>query len=317
MAARRIPLALIPAILAITLASPAQQQPSSSTYIDLPLAQLQRQIPALAGLHPAQDDLNLPLILSAIADSIATQVPKLPNIIAREEVYRTQRRSGQQAPDKMIAVSRNQGAGIVLAPEDARGEEFRYILLCHHTEKAISVEESRTDPSGHPVNLVRAAGSPLGSGFAYQWLLFSSANQFEFNFRYLGRQTIEGRETDVIAFAQLPERVRSPAVFTWQDKQASYYYQGVLWADADTGQIVLLHTDLLWPLPKMQLRGLTTELHFGPIRLPGFDPGLNGDLWLPQAVHLTITQDRYDIDELHQYSDYHLYHSQATIVPAQ
>lgn len=290
----------------------AQPPATPSSYIDLPLAQLKQRIPSLAGLHPDDDQQSLQLTLLSIADSIAIQVPQLPNIVAREEVYRSQQRSGQQAPQQMIAVARNSGPGVILTPQDATGQQYRYLLLCHHTDHGISVEESRTDPAGRPVNLVQAEKNPLGSGFAYQWLLFSSANQPEFRFRSLGQQTIAGHPTNVIAFAQIPSLVHTPAVFAWRGKQASYYYQGILWADQETAQIVFLRTDLLTPLPNMQLQSLTTELQFSSVHIRDY----SSELWLPQNVHLTIAQDRYDIDEVHRYSDYHLYHSQATILAA-
>jgi hypothetical protein len=303
-------LTLLTTAPSFAVAPPPGAAPANN-YVDLPLADLEKRIPALHGLEPADDPDDLSLRLVDIADAIGTVVPRLPNIIAREEVYRTQVRSGQEAPQQMIAISRNSGPGITIAPQEGRGQEYRYLILSHHTDAGISVEELRTDPNGHPVNELQSQKEPLGSGFAYQWLLFSSANQPEFHFRYLGRQTLNGRVTDVIAFAQIPDRVRFPAQFAWHGKQAGYYYQGILWADAATSQIVFLHTDLLAPLPQMQLRGLTTELQFGPVHMRDYE----GEFWLPQKVHLTIAQDRYDIDETHQYSDYHLFHSQATIVP--
>jgi hypothetical protein len=295
---------------------PAIAAAQPAAYVDMPLPELRKAIPALADLQPEEDSANLYPILDAIGNQIQQSMPRLPNLLSREIVYRSQVRSGQDAPQHMIAVSGG-ATGVVIAPQGVHPQEFRYIILSHRTAAGVTLEESRTDPRGHPVNQLQADKDPLGTGFAYQWLLFASSNQPEFRFRYLGQQTIRGHKTDVIAFAQIPDRVRFPAIFAWRGKQASYYYQGILWADAASSQILLLRTDLLSPLPQMQLHTLTTELHFGPVHISGYDPGEGAELWLPQDVHLTIAQDRFDIDELHRYSDYHLYHSQATILPAQ
>jgi hypothetical protein len=100
--------------------------------------------------------------------------------------------------------------------------------------------------------------APRGLGFAYQWLLFSAANQPEFRFRYLGRQTKDGKKTAVVAFAQIPGKVSRPASFQLNQKAVPFFFQGVLWVDQSTFDIVLLRTDLLAPVPRLNLRQMTT-----------------------------------------------------------
>jgi hypothetical protein len=296
-------------------AAPPDKSPTApvTTYVDLPIEQLKKQIPTLAGLQsdPSQEDL--PYILQSVAIAIGETVPQLPDLVSREEVYRSQRQWGPEAPRNMIGMAAAGGvqAGIVLREQGVRGQEYHYLILCHHTSTGISVEEGRTDIQGHALDASRAETNPLGSGFAYQWLLFSGPNQPEFRFHYLGQQQIEGRKTDVVAFAQIPGNVRIPAVFQSRGKQASYYYQGILWIDQENHQIVLLRSDLQAPLRNMQLDTLTTELHFRSVKLRDYD----SELWLPSYVHMSIFQGKFDIEEEHAYSDYHLYHSTATIVP--
>jgi hypothetical protein len=286
---------------------------SAATYVDIPVEQLKRQIPTLATLQsdPSQEDL--PYILQSIAIAIGETVPQLPDLVSREEVYRSQRQWGPETPRNMIAVAAAGGvqAGIVLREQGVRGQEYHYLILCHHTSTGITVEEGRTDIQGHALDASSSETNPLGSGFAYQWLLFSGPNQPEFRFHYLGQQEMEGRKTDVVAFAQIPGKVRIPALFQSRGKQASYYYQGILWVDQESHQIVLLRSDLQSPLRSMQLDTLTTELHFRSVKLHDYD----SELWLPSYVHMSILQGKFDIEEEHAYSDYHLYHSTATIVP--
>jgi hypothetical protein len=143
-------------------------------------------------------------------------------------------------------------------------------------------------------------------------LLFSGANQAEFRFRYLGQQTIDGRKTFVVAFAQKPEQVVVPAHFMWGGKPIPLFYQGVLWIDQSSSNVTLIRTDLLGPLPSSQLQKLTTELHFGSVRIHD----LGATFWLPREVHIVVQATNTAAEEDHQYSDYHLYHATVRMVPS-
>lgn len=292
-------------------------QPSGRSYVDYSLPALKRAVPAIEGLTPDSNGDKLPHILEAMADRIAEIVPRLPDLISQEEVYRSQGQFGPSTPQQLVILAQHGETGPVspttITPQGARGREFRYLILCHHTAAGITVEESRTDPKGHPVKSISGDTNPLGSGFAYQWLLFSSANQPEFRFRYLGEQEVDGRKTFVIAFAQTPDRVKVPAVFQSGGKQVPYFYQGILWVDQATFDIVFLRTDLLAPLQSLKLTGLTTELHFRSVRIHDLD----SSFWLPSQVHMVIEQGKSEIVEVHEYSNYHLYRTSTTIVPEQ
>ncbi len=45
---------------------------------------------------------------------------------------------------------------------------------------------------------------PLSQGFANSWIHFYPANRLQASFRCLGVQNLDGRQTSVIAFAQVP-----------------------------------------------------------------------------------------------------------------
>lgn len=297
------------------------QQTSGATYVDDALPKLQKAVPELASLKPDANQEDLPYILNSVAEAIADFVPRLPNLVSREEVYRSENTAKLDAPHQYASLAMPGVSGpmamTTIKPQEGRGQEFRYLILCNRNEQGTRIEESRTDSKGHPLTAATGKSNPLGSGFAYQWLLFSAANQSEFRFRYLGEQTIDGRKTYVVAFAQTPERVKIPAVFRSRGKEAPYYYQGILWADQETFNIALLRTDLLTPLRSLQLYGLTTELHFGSVQIHGAEiQGGEENFWLPNLVNMFIAQDTTEIEELHQYTDYRLFHSTATIVPA-
>jgi hypothetical protein len=295
-------------------ASGNESQPADARlYLEAPLEKLKKAIPALNGISPAPNQNQLSSILDGMAETIAGVVPRLPDLVSHEEVYRAQTEYGPTTPRKMLSVS---SAGGSLAPiitsQGARGEEFRYLIQCHRAQNGVvTLQESRTDFKGKPVNTMKNGTAQLGSGFAYQWLLFAAANQTEFEFRYLGEEDIDDRKTFVLAFAQVPEHVKMPAVFQSNGKQAPYFYQGILWVDQATSNIVLLRSDLLAPLKNLRLQQLTTELRFRSVTIHDVD----ASFWLPSEVRIEIDQENSVIDEEHQYTDYHLYHSTARILP--
>ena len=141
---------------------------------------------------------------------------------------------------------------------------------------------------------------------------FSAANQPEFRFRYLGEQDKDGRKTFVLAFAQDPHKVTNPAFFQSGTKVAPFFYQGVLWIDQATFEIVQLRTDLLAPLPDLHLRQMTTQLTFRAVPIHGY----SAVFWLPSEVNISTDQGAGAVEENHRYSDYHLFRSESKIVTA-
>jgi hypothetical protein len=271
----------------------------TTTYFAFPFQKLKEAVPALKGLKYDDSQERLPSILAGVAQTIANVLPRLPNLVSREDI------SGFQAPRDLSAAG-----GLPSAQPWSR--QFRYLILCHqNVDGSTSIEELRTDSNGHKADAAGQFTSPRGFGFAYQWLFFTSANQPEFRFRYLGQQDKGGRKTFVVAFAQNPGKVTSPALFQSEGKVSPFYYQGVIWVDQSTFDVVLLRTDLLDALPDLHLTQLTTELSFRLVHIHGFD----AEFWLPNEVSISSDQGAGPAEESHRYSDYHLYHSTASIVP--
>lgn len=224
---------------------------------------------------------------------------KLPDLTSREEVYHFQSSRDPEGPGGLVSLQ-------------PWSREFNYLLICRHfADGSTKIEESRTDSKGSPFRASGLFTDPQGFGFAYQWLLFSPANQPEFRFRYLGRQDTTGRKTYVIAFAQVPKAVTDPAHFESLGRAAPFYYQGILWVDQGSFDIVMLRTDLLAPVPDLQLSELTTELHFSPVAIHGID----AEFSLPSAIDIISEQGAGRSEETHRYSNYHLFHAEARIVP--
>jgi hypothetical protein len=274
--------------------------PGAAEYFQLPQNKLKEAVPTLKGLNYSDSQERLPAILARVAQTIADVLPRLPNLMSREDIYHF-----QSSGDPLAAGG--------LANSQPWNREFRYLILSHHDANgSTTLQELRTDSKGHPAESVGAFTSPSGYGFAYQWLFFSAANQPEFHFRYLGEQEKNGRNTFVVAFAQDPHKVTNPAFFQSGTKVAPFFYQGVLWVDKATYEIVLLRTDLLAPLPDLNLRRMTTELSFRAVPIHGY----RAVFWLPNEVDISTDQGAGLVEENHRYSDYHLFGSESKILTA-
>jgi VWFA-related protein len=269
-----------------------------NSYIELSISRLKDAVPSLKGIQYDSSQQQLPSILAGVAKTISDVLPRLPDLVSREDVLRSQGSWDSNAP-----------GGLAAAQPSSR--EFKYLLQCRRSPSgATTISESRIDSKGRPVTGEGTYTALRGYGFAYQWLFFSAANQREFRFRYLGEQQKEGRNTFVIAFAQDPAKVADPAYFEAGGQSAPFYFQGVLWVDQTTFDIVRLRTDLLSPLPELHLRRLSTELTFRSAAIRDF----GASFWLPSEVDISSNQGRGSSEESHRYSDYHLFHAEAKIV---
>jgi hypothetical protein len=287
--------------------TPGHTVPTSpaAVYFDFPLPELRHAVPSIKGLDYESNQDQLPTILSGVARSIDSALRKLPDLVSREDVNYIQTSGDPTNANNPFNAGR-------------WNRVFRYLILCHRApDTSVQIEESRTDSKGHPIDLSASTHSPRGLGFAYQWLLFSAANQPEFRFRYLGKQTKDDRQTFVLAFAQIPEKVVTPAHYQVDDKTLPFYFQGVIWVDRSTSEIVLLHTDLLAPVPRLNLRQLTTEVHFNTVPIRGIAENPNVSFWLPREVNINSDQGAGKAEENHRYSNYHLFQSTAKVIPAQ
>ena len=176
-----------------------------------------------------------------------------------------------------------------------------------------ALDEFRTDAHDQPVDDSAHNPQRLSNvGFATTWLFFLPGNLQESHFRYVGMQKIGDRETYVLAFAQIPEQEGLRVVVESSYGSCSTPIQGVAWIDQSTFQIVRVQTDLLTPLPGIQLNQLRSKLNYGAAKIRE----RNLSLWLPSEVEITWQTAFGAGDEFHTYSHYRLFQSTARILPA-
>jgi VWFA-related protein len=286
---------------------------NAPTYVDYPLPKLRTAVPALNGIKPGTSQDQLASILSRAGDATLNSLSRVPNLSSLEDVYSAVMSRAAGPANSVLGIEESPALlDLETQLRQMRSIEFNYLLLFdHHPDGATAISELRTDFKNRQVSSPAEGVSPRGFGFAYQWLLLSPANQSELRFRYLGEQSMDDRKTFVLGFVQIPTQVKLPGKFKWAGKEEPFFFQGIAWIDETTFNVVRLHTDLLSPVPSVNLLQMTTDLRFRSVRIKGYD----GDFWLPSQVLIRTEQGESILNELHQYSKYKFFHAESRLLP--
>jgi hypothetical protein len=308
---------LVAEVLLGVLGVAAQSSETVSLYADAqpykddPIATMKLKVPQLDGLKVDASQAELPTILNKAGEVIVAQMPRVPNLIALEEIAQeavtTTRisNSGARGTSSWSGIAGMGGdSSGPLVPQTWR--RFEYVILAKHLDGGTVFDESRKD-----LDKKDREAAPHGIGFGSLWLMFIPSNQGESSFRYLGTQSVEKHPTYVVAFAQDPRLVKVPGAIVTDSGQVPLLYQGVAWIDQETYKIVRIRTDVLAPLPTIKLWQATSTVSFGEVEIPKFD----AQLWLPKTVEITWDLDGNRLGELHRYSNYRLFAATSRIVP--
>ena len=292
-------------------------------YVDEPVEQLKKMVPDLDRLKldadhdsgdseaatPSQDKAEF--ILSKTGPVIADQLHRLPNLISTEEVRQP---IATLKTDSVSWQEQMKGAQDALPVTEYETRFFDYRIVRKRNAPGGNVlDEFRADARGQPIDdSAQNPQRPFSVGFATMWLIFLPGSLQESRFRYLGQQEIGSRETYALAFAQIPEGAGMSAVIESGFGRCSTPLQGVVWIDQSTFQIVRMQTDLLAPLPGIELNQLRSILSYGPVKIAG----LKLLQWLPSDVETTWQTTNRAGEESHIYSHYRLFQSTARILPS-
>jgi hypothetical protein len=263
--------------------------------LDLPPEQLVKRIPELKTLQTVQDQQLLQTILSKTGGRVSDFLRQVVDLTAHEEI--TQENLDETGRTK-----------------SSRRREYSYLVLLHRNDLSPTPEEYRTDAKG---NRVAPSGVDQGyavtSGFAFACLRFLPGNQPNSTFRYLGTETVGGRNTYVIAFAQRADQAKTSFV-NLQGLEIPIVVQGVGWIDQENFQLIRMRTDLLGSLPLSQMlpessgrSGLdqqTTEVTFAETHLLG----VANPLWLPSEVSVQTVFNGDAFHNEHRYTNYQRFH---------
>jgi hypothetical protein len=261
-------------------------------YLEEPTKELVKRIPELKGIRVAADQHALPMILNKTGKEVDEFFDNLVDVVAHEEIR--QERLGSHSS--------------VRASESVRDS---YLILRHVNGMHADFDEFRMDEEGNRMDQVGLTrGFLVTAGFALICIHFSLEFQWDSRFRYLGEQTMNGREMYVVAFAQLPEVAHLAITMSGPRGTAAHMLvQGVAWVDKGDFHIVRMRTDLLVRQPAIALEEQTTKVSFGEVRLMD----VANPLWLPRDVNVYVklgTSGEVHAEEfrnVHRYTDYRRY----------
>jgi hypothetical protein len=263
------------AVLRFTDTSGQGSDAKSHPYLEEPLDQLLKQIPELKTLRPAPDQQALAMILQKMGERVDELFANMVDLIAHEEITQQRQISGNLPSGMPGEMS--------LATGKVRDD---YLILRHSDGTQARFSEFRLDTNGNRMDDVGLEkGFLVTSGFALSCVHFSTAYQWDSRFLYLGDQKIEGRDTYVVAFAQLPGEARNKIAMKGLGGTTVHVpTQGIAWVDKGDFHIVQMQTDLLARRPEIGLEKQTTKVRFGEVRFPDVPE----PLWLPRDVNVYI-----------------------------
>ena len=267
-----------------------------------PLKQLSKEIPELKGIHPADDQQQLPLILKQTGERIDEFFNGIVDLEAHEEIE--QERSSGHGNSRRASPLRDS-----------------YIIVRQGDDKDASFDEFRMDQHGNRLreeDLGR--GFLVTSGFALICVEFSTGHQIDSRFKYLGDQKVAAKDAYVVAFAQLPTIDNLAITLRGSNGiEAHMFTQGIAWIDKENFHILRLRTDLLGPQTDIGLDLQTTKVDFSEVRFAD----VPAPLWLPREVEVYVklgksAERMVDLEfrNIHHYSNYRRYRvSTQMVVP--
>jgi hypothetical protein len=257
-----------------------------------PLKKVLHQIPELKGLEPATDESQLPEVLRGISANLQKFVVNFTDTTAVESIDEAETPPywGQFEP---------------YAPERSTKhirQKFDYLILRHQEGGAFNLVEYRTDLRGQKEHPQKQSRDFIKTaGFAAMPLFFGPLQQPWSGFRYLGRQTIGGVNTEVVAFAEHVDPAAVMGHFVLGGLSIPLLVQGVAWIRPSDYQILQMRTDLLAPLPP--LTRMTAVVHFAGFQFQDSP----ATLWLPKEVEVKVELGNYVFSNRHSYSNYQMF----------
>jgi tetratricopeptide (TPR) repeat protein len=255
------------------------------TEVEEPIDYLTRTTPELKSLRPAADQAPLAGILSAVGRNVEESFRSFPNTSSVEEIHQ----------EKLSRRGKREGY---------LDQKFYYLCVIPEQSWGPGFSEFRGSvgaEQGQPAGL--KDGFMLTSGFTSASLIFHPAYQAQSTFRYLGRQQVDGVDSYVLAFAQIPMKSKLYGTFKSSDSLVTTFTQGLVWVNPQTYQILRLRTDLLKPLPEVKLERQTTDIDYGEVRFKGVD----GSFWLPKDVTVTVSWASRNLRNKHEYSGFKVF----------
>jgi hypothetical protein len=182
------------------------------------------------------------------------------------------------------------------------GRKFDYVVSIHEVRQGhLGVTEYRN--GGLALN--EFPGGIVTAGLPALVLIFHPYYRPSYEMTCEGLARLNDQLAWQLHFRQRPDRPNELKTYQFGIQGASYSVglKGRAWISADRYQIVRMETDLVMPVPQIQLLAEHTAVEYGPVR---FREG-NVNLWLPLSAEVYFAWRRQQVHRRHSFDHYMLF----------
>ena len=185
-------------------------------------------------------------------------------------------------------------------PSVRESRSFSYVVGIQEVRKGmLDVEEYRNgsvDPSLFPQQIATI-------GLPSLVLVFHPNYIEDFQLSCEGLSRWNGGLAWQVHFRQKPDKPSRLRGYRLGGRLTPVPLRGRAWIAADTFQVVRLETDIVSPLPEIQLKAEHVSVDYGPVAFRKY----NAKLWLPQTAELYFDFKGRRMHRRHQFSNYLLF----------
>lgn len=182
---------------------------------------------------------------------------------------------------------------------DSTSKVFNYMVFIHKDVPGLlSVEEQREQDK--VTELLPGRLQDVGSPGVF--LIFHPLFRDDFEMKCEGLGQWNGQGTWLVHFQQLPDKTPRIREFVSGQKGYPMRLRGRAWISAETYQVLHLETDLLQPVPEIQLHREHMSVDYQVVPFSKHKV----ELWLPQQVDLYIDFRGHLYHHYHSFTDFRL-----------
>jgi tetratricopeptide (TPR) repeat protein len=164
-------------------------------------------------------------------------------------------------------------------PRNRETRQFNYVVSLSETAKGgLVVQEYRDSDDLNMPDHIKT------TGLAVLAVAFHPAFRDDFEMRCEGLGEWNGQATWLVHFRQIDDKPSRLRTYVVNRNNYPVSLKGRAWIGTDNLQIIHLETDLVRPLPEIQLTTEHTSVSYGPVQ---FKNG-GADLWLPTSAELYV-----------------------------
>ncbi len=240
---------------------------------------------------------SLPEVLNQAGEHAEELVDHLQNFIAHEQV----RYDSTYVPESSNGFV---GTGKIRPGENSGGEsltaKFDYVVDFGGKSGQFQVHEFRKPLPGANNEYLRAI---LDKGLPALALIFRPAMQSDYEMRCEGSVQWDNQPAWVVDFQQKKGKRPRTVQMGTGTKAYPLRIKGRAWIAANSGQVMHLETNLVSPVPQIELEEYAFSVDYAPVKFQS----KNVEIWLPQfAVAYRHNPERHMITE-HSFSDFQLF----------